>query len=257
MSPSTRGERWTHRWRRTLLEHADELSDVLDARFPVFPETKDFSYDAVEVLNALRHVRQRPRGSWPSRPLAPTRAPPAERCSWARTPPCTATSDSSTARTRSCTSPDDTEDFARVVREAIAEPELLARWPRRGSAWCTSATHTRPSRERSTSSCAASMPDAARRALVVSSPVSAPPHRSHLSSSGAAGRPWEQWELASWPIADIGVRRQSVTRWRRFDAPSTTATAPRSTSATWTGTSSSATTRRGAARWHSRTWSTL
>ena len=46
------GERWTHRWRRALLEQSDGLADILTCRFPVFPQSKDSSYDAVALLNA-------------------------------------------------------------------------------------------------------------------------------------------------------------------------------------------------------------
>ena len=119
------GERWTHRWRRTLLEHADELSDVLDARFPVFPETKDFSYDAVEVLNAYAMFANDP---------GIMAFPPARTYEGVACGALLVGEDTAVHRDLGFTHgenallhvPDDTEDFARVVREAIAEPERLA-----------------------------------------------------------------------------------------------------------------------------------
>lgn len=118
------GERWTHRWRRTLLEHADELSDVLDARFPVFPETKDFSYDAVEVLNAYAMFANDP---------GLMAFPPARTYEGAACGALLVGEDSAVHRDLGFVhgenallhAADDSEDFARVVREAIAEPERL------------------------------------------------------------------------------------------------------------------------------------
>jgi hypothetical protein len=45
------GEQWTHRWRRKLVEHRDELTDLMDSQLPVWPQTKNPAYDAVEMLN--------------------------------------------------------------------------------------------------------------------------------------------------------------------------------------------------------------
>jgi spore maturation protein CgeB len=120
-----RGERWTHRWRRTLLEHADELGDILDARFPVFPETKDFSYDAVEVLNAYAMFANDPG----LMAFPPARTYEGVACGTLLVGEDTAVHrDLGFAHGENALLhvPHDTEDFARVVREAIAEPEHLA-----------------------------------------------------------------------------------------------------------------------------------
>lgn len=45
------GEQWTHRWRRQLVEHRAELTDLMDSQLPVWPQTKNPAYDAVEMLN--------------------------------------------------------------------------------------------------------------------------------------------------------------------------------------------------------------
>ena len=45
------GTTWTHQWRRLLVEHETELSNIMDTRLPHYPRTKDFSYDAVGLLN--------------------------------------------------------------------------------------------------------------------------------------------------------------------------------------------------------------
>lgn len=51
----SRGEHYTHAWRRRLAEHADENVDILDATLlPRFPETKNPSYDAVETMNRFK-----------------------------------------------------------------------------------------------------------------------------------------------------------------------------------------------------------
>lgn len=47
-----RGTRWTHAWRRRLAEEAPGLGDVLDSRFPVWPQTKDPDSDAPGLLDA-------------------------------------------------------------------------------------------------------------------------------------------------------------------------------------------------------------
>ena len=46
-----RNNQWTHQWRRMLSEHLVRLAPVLDSMLPVYPQTKDFSYDPVERLN--------------------------------------------------------------------------------------------------------------------------------------------------------------------------------------------------------------
>lgn len=125
------GERWTHRWRRTLLEHAGELADVLDARFPVFPETKDFSYDAVEVLNEYAMFANDP---------GLMAFPPARTYEGAACGTLLVGEDTAVHRDLGFVHgenallhvPHDTGDFARVVREAIAEPEHLAQMAEAG-----------------------------------------------------------------------------------------------------------------------------
>lgn len=44
-------EKWTHRWRRLLVEHGADLADLMDSQLPVWPATKNPEYDAVEMLN--------------------------------------------------------------------------------------------------------------------------------------------------------------------------------------------------------------
>jgi len=125
------GEEWTHRWRRTLLEHADALSDVLDARFPVFPETKDFSYDAVEVLNAYAMFANDPG----LMAFPPARSYEGTACGALLVGEDTAVHrDLGFVHGENALlhAPQDTEDFARVVREALAEPEHLAQMAEAG-----------------------------------------------------------------------------------------------------------------------------
>jgi hypothetical protein len=45
------GVRWTHQWRRMLVDHEADLADVMDSYLPHFPKTKDPSYDAPGLLN--------------------------------------------------------------------------------------------------------------------------------------------------------------------------------------------------------------
>ena len=54
------------------------------------------------------------------------RASPAARCSWVRTRRCIAISGTFTGENALLHAPHDTDDFARVVREALAEPGHLA-----------------------------------------------------------------------------------------------------------------------------------
>lgn len=44
-------ERWTHRWRRILVENREQLSDLMDSQLPVWPATKNPDYNAVEMVN--------------------------------------------------------------------------------------------------------------------------------------------------------------------------------------------------------------
>ena len=46
-----KGVEWTHQWRRTLALEAENLRDVMDSQLPLFPETENPKYNAVEVLN--------------------------------------------------------------------------------------------------------------------------------------------------------------------------------------------------------------
>ena len=41
---------WTHQWRRMLVEHEAELVDVMHSQLPVFPETKNSKYNAVNMM---------------------------------------------------------------------------------------------------------------------------------------------------------------------------------------------------------------
>ena len=119
------GERWTHRWRRTLLEHAGELADILDARFPVFPETKDFSYDAVEALNAYAMFANDPG----LMAFPPARTYEGVACGTVLVGEDTAVHrDLGFVHGENALlhAPHDTDDFGRVVREALAEPGHLA-----------------------------------------------------------------------------------------------------------------------------------
>ena len=43
--------RWTHQWRRRLLENEADLSDILVSMLPHFPQTKNPNYDAVKLMN--------------------------------------------------------------------------------------------------------------------------------------------------------------------------------------------------------------
>ncbi|MEI6429892.1 MAG: glycosyltransferase [Pseudanabaena sp. ELA607] len=45
------GIEWTHQWRRKIVEHKLTLSDIVDCQLPEYPKTKDYSYDAVAMLN--------------------------------------------------------------------------------------------------------------------------------------------------------------------------------------------------------------
>ena len=46
--------KWMHPIRKYVQDHAEELSDCVDALFPTPEKQKDFSYDAVERLNSYR-----------------------------------------------------------------------------------------------------------------------------------------------------------------------------------------------------------
>lgn len=43
-------QRWTHRWRRCIVENLSRITDLVDSQLPVWPETKNPSYDAVDML---------------------------------------------------------------------------------------------------------------------------------------------------------------------------------------------------------------
>jgi hypothetical protein len=45
------GTFWTHQWRRMIVEHEAELTSIVDSQLPHYPKTKDYSYDAVGLLN--------------------------------------------------------------------------------------------------------------------------------------------------------------------------------------------------------------
>jgi spore maturation protein CgeB len=42
--------KFTHQWRRMLVEHEAELAGVMDSQLPHFPEMKNRQYDAVKML---------------------------------------------------------------------------------------------------------------------------------------------------------------------------------------------------------------
>lgn len=42
---------WTHEWRRILVENEKNLGSVLKSYYPHYPKTKDFDYDAVNLLS--------------------------------------------------------------------------------------------------------------------------------------------------------------------------------------------------------------
>jgi glycosyltransferase involved in cell wall biosynthesis len=46
-----RNKKWTHEWRRMLLESQSELSDIMTSMLPIFPEMKNPNYDAVKLLS--------------------------------------------------------------------------------------------------------------------------------------------------------------------------------------------------------------
>src|SRR3954471_2848237 len=119
------GEPWTHAWRRTLLEQADELGDILVSHFPVYPKTKDAAYDAVALLNA--HALFANDVGLMAFPPARTYEGPA--CGALLVGADTAVHREVGFRhgeNALLHRPGDVEDFARVVREALAEPERLA-----------------------------------------------------------------------------------------------------------------------------------
>ncbi len=43
-------KKWTHEWRRMLVEHENELADIMDSQLPHFPEMKNTKYDAVKMM---------------------------------------------------------------------------------------------------------------------------------------------------------------------------------------------------------------
>jgi hypothetical protein len=47
-------ERWTHKWRYQLAHSADDLKDVMESVLPVWPETKNWKYDAVGLMNSYK-----------------------------------------------------------------------------------------------------------------------------------------------------------------------------------------------------------
>lgn len=49
-----KGEKFTHKWRRMLVENIGDLKDIMDSRLPVFPETKDFGYDIAQEYNGYK-----------------------------------------------------------------------------------------------------------------------------------------------------------------------------------------------------------
>ncbi|MFP5042374.1 glycosyltransferase [Parasediminibacterium sp. JCM 36343] len=42
--------KFTHEWRRMLVENESQLSDIMDSQLPHFPETKNSKYDALQMM---------------------------------------------------------------------------------------------------------------------------------------------------------------------------------------------------------------
>lgn len=49
-----KGERFMHKFRRMLVENEEHLKEIMDSKLPHYPQTKDFSYNIVEVFNKYR-----------------------------------------------------------------------------------------------------------------------------------------------------------------------------------------------------------
>lgn len=47
-------QRWTHKWRYELATNAQALGGILDSVLPVWPETKNFKYNAVELMSGYQ-----------------------------------------------------------------------------------------------------------------------------------------------------------------------------------------------------------
>lgn len=46
-----KGEKFMHKFRRMLKENEKKLENIMDSRLPDYPETKNFKFDIVEILN--------------------------------------------------------------------------------------------------------------------------------------------------------------------------------------------------------------
>jgi hypothetical protein len=126
-------EQWSHAWRRALVEHAAELEDVLVPHFPVFPETKDWNYDAVAMLNAhAMFVNDIGLMAFP--PARTYEGPAAGALLVGADSPVHRDLGFAHGENALLHRNGDVEDFARVVREAIAEPERLAAMAAAGTA---------------------------------------------------------------------------------------------------------------------------
>ena len=44
-------EQWTHRWRKKLSDHENELNVIMDSVLPKFPQTKNLSYNAPQLFD--------------------------------------------------------------------------------------------------------------------------------------------------------------------------------------------------------------
>lgn len=119
------GERWTHRWRRTLVERSAQLEGILTSRFPVFPQTKDPSYDAVAVLNA-HAMFANDEGLMAFPPARTYEGPACGALLVAADSPALRELGFRHDENALLHRPDDVEDFRRVVTTALAEPERLA-----------------------------------------------------------------------------------------------------------------------------------
>jgi hypothetical protein len=119
-----RAERWTHRWRRTLLERAAALGDIFVSRFPVFPETKDPTYDAVALLNA-HAMFANDEGLMAFPPARTYEGPACGSLLVAADTPAVRELGFEHGENALLHRAEDVEDFARVVRAAVREPERL------------------------------------------------------------------------------------------------------------------------------------
>jgi hypothetical protein len=119
-----RDERWTHSWRRRIVEHLNDLTDLVDSQLPIWPETKNPSYDAVEMMSRYAMFLN-DEGLMAFPPARTYEGPAAGALLVGNNHPCYADFGFQDGVNCVLHQPGDLQDFRRCVQGLLSEPAKL------------------------------------------------------------------------------------------------------------------------------------